>query len=111
MQIYVGNLSYSTGESQIQALFAPHGVIENVQVIMDKFTGRSRGFGFVTMPNDQEALAAIAALDGKELEGRTLKINEARPREEGGGARSGSRSSRRPFRGGSSRREGNGYRR
>lgn len=113
MQIYIGNLSYNTGETQIQSLFAPYGVIENVQVIMDKFTGRSRGFGFVTMPNDQEAQAAIAALDGKEFEGRALKINEARPREEGGG----SRPPRRPFRGGgggrgAGRREGGGgYRR
>ncbi|MCS7063406.1 MAG: RNA-binding protein [Methylacidiphilales bacterium] len=82
MQIYVGNLSYQTGEGQIYSLFAPHGVIEKVQVIIDKFTGRSRGFGFVTMPNEHEAQAAIAALNGIELDGRTLKINQARPREE-----------------------------
>jgi len=108
MQIYVGNLPYSTGEAQIQALFAPHGVIEKVQIIIDKFTGRSRGFGFVTMPNNQEAHAAIAALDGKEFEGRILKINEARPREQS--ANGGVRSPRRLLRAGSGLRREGGHR-
>ena len=87
MNIYVGNLSYSSSEESIRKLFEEHGEVASVKVIEDRETGRSRGFGFVEMPNDDEGRAAIAALDGKELEGRPLKINEARARTErrGGG--------------------------
>ncbi len=82
MNIFVGNLSYQSGEDSIRPLFTPYGEVESVKVIVDRETGRSRGFGFVEMPNDDEARAAIEALDGKELEGRALRINEARPRQD-----------------------------
>jgi RNA recognition motif-containing protein len=80
-KIYVGGLPYSTTEPRLSELFAPHGKVESARVITDKFTGRSRGFGFVEMETDEEAEAAIAALDGTELEGRTLTVNKARPQE------------------------------
>ena len=87
MDIYVGNLSYSSAEDAIRALFEAHGEVATVRIITDRGTGRPRGFGFVEMPNDEEARAAIGALDGQELDGRNLKVNEARPREDrrGGG--------------------------
>jgi RNA recognition motif-containing protein len=93
MNIFVGNLSYASGEDSIRSLFAVYGEVESVKVIVDRETGRSRGFGFVEMPNDDEARAAVEALDGKELEGRALRVNEARPRQDrrtggGGGGRS-----------------------
>ncbi len=84
-KLYVGNLSYSVRDSDLEDMFAAHGTVESAQVIMDRDTGRSKGFGFVEMSSDQEARAAIGALNGKELEGRSLTVNEARPREEGGG--------------------------
>jgi RNA recognition motif-containing protein len=84
-KLYVGNLSYSVRDSDLQDLFAAHGTVDSAQVIMDRDTGRSKGFGFVEMSSDQEAQAAISALNGKEVEGRNLTVNEARPREEGGG--------------------------
>jgi RNA recognition motif-containing protein len=84
MRIYVGNLSYSVTSDAIQAMFAQHGQVEEVHLPMDRETGKPRGFAFVTMPNDQEAQAAMAALNGSEMEGRTLNVNEARPRPEGG---------------------------
>ena len=80
-KIYVGNLSFQTSESGLSDYFAQHGEVHSVTIVMDRDTGRSRGFGFVEMPNDDEARAAIAALDGVELEDRALNINEARPRE------------------------------
>ncbi len=86
-KIYVGGLPYSADESQLTELFAAHGTVESVRVVTDKFTGKSRGFAFVEMAADDEAAAAIAALNGTELEGRTLTVNEARPqapRPEGG---------------------------
>ena len=83
-KLYVGNLAYSVRDSDLEELFAAHGTVESAQVIMDRDTGRSKGFGFVEMSSDQEAQAAIAALNGKELDGRTLTVNEARPKEEGG---------------------------
>ncbi len=83
-KLYVGNLSYGTTDSTLQQLFEPHGTVESAQVIMDRDTGRSKGFGFVEMGGDQEAQAAIAALNGKEVEGRALTVNEARPKTEGG---------------------------
>jgi RNA recognition motif-containing protein len=84
-KLYVGNLAYGMSDSDLQALFEPHGSVQSAQVIMDRDTGRSKGFGFVEMGSDQEAQAAIAALNGKEVEGRALTVNEARPKPEGGG--------------------------
>ena len=83
-KLYVGNLGYDVSNEQLQQLFAGHGTVESAQVIMDRDTGRSKGFGFVEMKTDQEAQAAIAGLNGKEMEGRALTVNEARPKAEGG---------------------------
>ena len=80
MKIYVGNMSYSTTEEGLRAKFEEFGAVDEVAVINDRETGRPRGFGFVTMPNDDEANAAISALHGTDFDGRTLKVNEARPR-------------------------------
>jgi cold-inducible RNA-binding protein len=94
-KLYVGNLSYSVGNRELEQMFAAHGAVESAIVIMDRDTGRSKGFGFVEMGNDQEANAAIGALNGKDVDGRSLTVNEARPREEksgggfGGGGRGG----------------------
>jgi cold-inducible RNA-binding protein len=104
-KLYVGNLSYSVRDSDLQDLFAAHGTVDSAQVIMDRDTGRSKGFGFVEMSSDQEAQAAISALNGKEVDGRNLTVNEARPREEGGG---GGRS-RGGFGGGGGGGRGGGY--
>jgi RNA recognition motif-containing protein len=82
MNIYVGNLPFSTSENDLAELFSEHGQVISAKIIMDRMTGRSRGFGFVEMESDDEAKAAIEALDQKEWQGRTLKVNEARPREE-----------------------------
>lgn len=91
-KLYVGNLSYSTTSANLQEMFARFGNVESANVIEDRDTGRSKGFGFVEMSSDAEAQAAISALDGKENDGRTLKVNEARPREERGrGGRGGGR--------------------
>jgi RNA recognition motif-containing protein len=87
--LYVGNLSYDTSDSKLQELFEEYGAVQSAQVIMDRETGRSKGFGFVEMGSDDEARAAINALNGKEVGGRALTVNEARPREERGGGRSG----------------------
>jgi len=87
-KLYVGNLSYNVDSSELEQMFAPHGQVVSAQIINDRDTGRSKGFGFVEMANDNEAEAAIAALNGHEHEGRALTVNEARPREErprGGG--------------------------
>ena len=84
-KLYVGNLSYSVDNRQLESLFTPHGAVTSANVIMDRETGRSKGFGFVEMSNDQEANAAISALHGKDIEGRSLTVNEARPREERSG--------------------------
>ncbi|MBM4037601.1 MAG: RNA-binding protein [Planctomycetes bacterium] len=89
MNIYVGNLSYGTNDASLRAAFEPHGDVASAQVIIDRETGRSRGFGFVEMPNDEQARAAIAALNGQELDGRSLNVNEARPRADRGGDRGG----------------------
>jgi RNA recognition motif-containing protein len=90
MNIYVGNLSYDTDSDQLRDTFASYGEVTSASVVSDKFTGRSRGFGFVEMPDDGEARAAIEALNGTELHGRPLTVNEARPRpERGGGGRGG----------------------
>lgn len=84
MNIFVGNMSYSCTEDSIRDLFEPHGEVASVRIITDRMTGRSRGFGFVEMPNDDEAKAAITALDGHEHEGRALRVNEAEKRPDRG---------------------------
>jgi len=84
-KLYVGNLPYSTTDSDLQGLFEEFGTVESAQVIIDRDSGRSKGFGFVEMASDQEAQAAINALNGKEVEGRALTVNEAKPREDRGG--------------------------
>jgi RNA recognition motif-containing protein len=86
-KLYVGNLAYSIGDSDLQRLFGAHGSVASAQVIMDRDTGRSKGFGFVEMSSDAEAQAAIAAMNGAEVDGRPLTVNEARPKPEGGGGR------------------------
>jgi cold-inducible RNA-binding protein len=87
-KLYVGNLSSDTTDSDLTNLFGPHGTVQSAQVILDREAGRSKGFGFVEMDSDQHAQAAIQALNGQEVNGRALKVNEARPREERGGRRS-----------------------
>ena len=88
-KLYVGNLSYETTDSDLDRLFAAHGTVQSAQVIMDRDTGRSKGFGFVEMGSDAEAQAAIQALHGKEVGGRSLTVNEAKPRDDRGGGRGG----------------------
>ena len=85
MNIYVGNLSYDTGNEELREAFAQVGQVDDARVIEDKYTGRSRGFGFVEMGNDSEAQKAIEELNGTDLQGRTINVNEARPREDRGG--------------------------
>ena len=87
MNIYVGNLSFDETDDTLEEAFAAHGDVESARVITDRYSGRSRGFGFVEMPNKEEAEAAIAALNGTDLGGRTLTVNESKPRE--GGRRGG----------------------
>lgn len=94
MNIYVGNLSFDLTEDALRKEFEAHGEVASVSIIQDKFSGRSRGFGFVEMPSDEQAKAAIAGLNGKTLSSRNLTVNEARPRKEGGGG------DRKPFGGG-----------
>jgi RNA recognition motif-containing protein len=84
-KLYVGNLPYDTGDSKLQELFEEYGSVQSAQVIMDRETGRSKGFGFVEMGSDDEARAAINGMNGKEIGGRALTVNEARPREDRGG--------------------------
>jgi len=91
-KLYVGNLSYGVTDSDLSAMFEAHGTVQSAQVIMDRDTGRSKGFGFVEMGSDQEAQAAIAALNGKDSGGRSLTVNEARPKTEGSRGGSGGRS-------------------
>jgi cold-inducible RNA-binding protein len=98
-KLYVGNLSYNTDSSQLQEIFSAHGSVQSAEVIADRETGRSKGFGFVEMGSDDEAQAAIAAMNGKEVDGRTLTVNEAKPKE----PRSGG------FGGGGGGRRGGGY--
>ncbi len=98
MKLYVGNLSFETTENDLQDLFEKHGAVNEVHLMMDRMTGKSRGFAFVTMNDDAQANAAMSAINGHELNGRALKVNEARPREDrprpsGGGG------GRRPFAG------------
>ncbi|HQV21632.1 MAG: RNA-binding protein [Moraxellaceae bacterium] len=90
-KLYVGNLSYGVSNADLEQVFSAHGAVRSAMVVMDRETGRSKGFGFVEMGSDQEAQTAINALHGKEISGRTLTVNEARPKEEGGGRRDGGR--------------------
>ncbi|MGH9743269.1 MAG: RNA recognition motif domain-containing protein [Candidatus Acidiferrum sp.] len=105
--LFVGNMSFQTTESELRDLFAPFGQVTRVHMAMDRETGRARGFAFVEMPNDEEAAKAMAGLDGKELGGRNLKVNEARPKGEGGPPR-GPRNFGRPGGGGGGRGKGGG---
>ena len=89
MNIYVGNLSFDETEASLESVFAAHGEVTSASIITDRGTGRSRGFGFVEMSDQTEAQAAIAALNGTNLNGRDLTVNEARPREDRGGSRGG----------------------
>ena len=89
-KLYVGNLPYTATDSDLQRMFEEHGSVQSAQVVVDRDTGRSKGFGFVEMENSEAAQAAISALNGQDLGGRSLTVNEARPREErGGGGRGG----------------------
>src|SRR3954449_8711093 len=102
MKMYVGNLSFESTENDLQDLFEQHGTVNEVHLMMDRFTGKSRGFAFVTMNDSAQANAAVGALNGQELNGRALTVNEARPREErprpyGGGGGGGGGGGRRPF--------------
>ena len=92
MKIYVGNMSYDTSEDDLRKAFEAHGQVDSVAVISDQYSGRSKGFGFVEMSNETEAKAAMDSLNDSDLNGRTLKVNEARPRNEGqrGGGNRGS---------------------
>lgn len=85
MKLYVGNLSFKTTEDQLREIFSAHGDVASASLVMDRETGRPRGFGFVEFANDEHARAAINALNGKNIDGRDLTVNEARPREAGGG--------------------------
>ena len=104
-KLYVGNLNYNTTSSDLEQLFAQHGTVQSAEVISDRETGRSKGFGFVQMGSDEEAQAAIAAMNGQEIDGRTLTVNEAKPREDrprscGGGGGGGGRGGRGGYGGG-----------
>ncbi len=111
MKLYVGNLSYEVTEDDLRQAVAEFGEVESVSIIKDKYNGQSKGFGFVEMPSKEEGQAAIDGLNGKELKGRALNVNEARPREDRGGSRGdyggGSRGGRGGARGGYS--SGGGY--
>jgi len=85
MNIYVGNLSWNLKDQDLSNLFAAHGEVSSAKIVNDKFTNRSKGFGFVEMPNDDQAQAAIAALNGSEVDGRNIVVNESRPKPEGSG--------------------------
>lgn len=104
-KIYVGNFSFHMTEPELRALFEPYGAIESASVATDRDTGRSRGFGFVSMTNDDEAEKAMAALNGKDSGGRALTVNEARPQVQRGGFRDGGGAGRGGDRGGRQRRE------
>src|SRR3954466_15134843 len=94
-KLYVGNLSYNVTSSELEQLFGQHGTVQSAEVIQDRDTGRSKGFGFVQMGSDDEAKAAIAALNGQQQDGRALTVNEAKPREDrGGGGGGGGRGGR-----------------
>jgi cold-inducible RNA-binding protein len=97
VKLYVGNMSFDSGETELRKAFEPHGQVSSVTIIMDRDTGRSKGFGFVEMANDEEAKKAIEALNGKDFMGRTLNVNEARPRTDGPRGGSGGGGFRRSY--------------
>ena len=97
MNIYVGNLSWGLKDQDLANLFTPFGEVASAKIVMDKFTQRSKGFGFVEMPNDEQAQAAIAQLNGSEIEGRNLVVNESRPKEGGSGNGGGGGFKKRSF--------------
>ncbi len=94
VKLYVGNLAYSVGDSELQKLFSPYGTVGSAQVIKDRDNGRSKGFGFVELGSSQEGQAAISALHGKDVDGRALVVNEARPKEDSRGGFGGGRGDR-----------------
>ncbi|HRE37022.1 MAG TPA: RNA-binding protein [Chitinophagaceae bacterium] len=104
MNIYVGNLSWNLKDQDLSNLFATHGEVTSAKIVTDKFTNRSKGFGFVEMPNDDQAQAAIAALNGTEVDGRNIVVNESRPKPEGERGGGGGGFKKRSFGGG-----GGGY--
>src|SRR5688572_11373102 len=106
MNIYVGNLSWNLKDQDLSNLFATHGEVISAKIVNDKFTNRSKGFGFVEMANDEQAQAAIAALNGTEVDGRNIVVNESRPKPEGGGSGGGGGFKKRSFGGGGG---GGGY--
>ena len=91
MNLYVGNLSYTTTEGSLRKAFEAFGAVDSARIIIDKMTDKSKGFAFIEMPNANEAKAAIEGLDGKDVDGRPLRVNEARPKTEGGGGGGGDR--------------------
>jgi RNA recognition motif-containing protein len=99
-KLFVGNISFNTTENDLQDAFSAHGTVVEANLMMDRMSGRPRGFGFVTMSTEEEAQKAIEAMNGASLDGRNLTVNIARPREEGGGGGGGGRGPRREFRGG-----------
>lgn len=107
-KLYVGNLSYDVDSSALQDLFSPHGTVDSAQIITDRDTGRSKGFGFVEMSSDGEAQAAIAALNGQEHGGRALTVNEAKPKENRSGGGGGGGGGRGGYGGGGGRGGGGG---
>jgi RNA recognition motif-containing protein len=106
MNIYVGNLSWNLKDQDLSNLFATHGEVTSAKIVTDKFTNRSKGFGFVEMPNDDQAQAAIAALNGTDVDGRNIVVNESRPKPEGGG---GGGFKKRSFGGGGYKGGGGGF--
>src|SRR6185369_11631043 len=112
MKLYVGNLAFATSSQDLQELFAAAGTVESASIVEDRDTGRSRGFGFVEMATKEEGEAAISQFNGKELSGRSLKVNEAKPREPrsgGGGGRGGFGGGRGGYGGGGGRGNGGGF--
>ncbi|AHF16673.1 RNA recognition motif domain-containing protein [Niabella soli] len=107
MNIYVGNLSWNLKDQDLQNLFAPYGEVTSAKIVSDKFTNRSKGFGFVEMATDEEAKAAIEALNGTEVDGRNIVVNESRPKE---GGNSGGGYKKRSSSGGGYKGGGGGYR-
>ncbi|MGH7860327.1 MAG: RNA recognition motif domain-containing protein [Candidatus Binatia bacterium] len=110
MRIYVGNLPYQLTDEELREVFAQHGQVDSATVIRDKFSGQSKGFGFVEMASREEAEAAIATLNGSDLQGRRMNVNEARPRPDSGGGHPGGGGGGGGGRGGRGGRGGGGYR-
>ncbi|MEO5562174.1 MAG: RNA-binding protein [Chitinophagaceae bacterium] len=108
MNIYVGNLSWNLKDQDLSNLFASHGEVVSAKIVTDKFTNRSKGFGFVEMANDDQAQAAITALNGSEVDGRNIVVNESRPKPEGGGSGGGGGFKKRSFGGGGYKGKGGG---